>query len=264
VKTALGLSYLDSEAEITRIAPLFKHFDYVVGVDGRYDGYDVDHDFSIDNSTDLLRKYPNVVLDKYAGWQNLKRQRYLDIAGELKCDFLIVVDTDEYLHPDYIDFPLFWRNLEKYSRKYPDYRLFKMKLFIPKQWRKAHNKCWSNRFKNLVRIHKDPGSMRYCAECHWMWCPKDRTDAQIVVEQGEIFQSKYVIDGVRLMTDSQLRDEAKLDTRDKWAWWQMHEERRRQYNVWAQYNRIKHPSQTQRWNYDKEGKPIPVPKVKNL
>jgi len=100
--------------------------------------------------------------------------------------------------------------------------------------------------------------MRYCAECHWMWCPKDRTDAEIVVEQGEIFQSKYVIDGIRLMTDSQLRDDAKLDTRDKWAWWQMHEERRRAYNIWAEYNRIKHPPQTQRWNYDKEGKPIMV------
>jgi len=263
VKTALALSYFDSEAEIPRLAPLFKHFDYVIAVDGRYEGYDVDHDFSIDNSEDLLRKYPNVILDRYAGWQVLKRQRYLDIAGELKCDFLIVVDTDEYLHPNYTDFPLFWRNLAKYSRKYPDDRLFRIKLFIPKHWRKAHNKCWSNRFKAVTRIHKDPGTMRYCGECHWMWCPKEMTDAQIVVEQHEIFKSKRIIEGVRLMTDSQLRDETKLKIRDKWAWWQMHEERRRQYYVWCEYNKVKHYPTSQKWEYDKKGLPI-HPQVKTI
>jgi hypothetical protein len=175
-------------------------------------------------------------MEKCSAFQPHKRQRCLDIAGELGCDFLIVVDTDEYIHPEYQDWCRFWYNLEKASMKYPDERLFKIKMWIPPTWKKAWNIARTNTWKNYVRIHKDPGNMRYCMDYHYYWCPKDVTDEQLC--RGEPLMYKpflRAIDGVRFSCDSLLRTPERLQRNDEWAFRNIHDERRRLYYKNADY-----------------------------
>jgi len=238
-KTAIGYSYFIQDKkqveEIPRgLDPLYKQFDYIIAVDGRYINYEHEANESIPEADKALKKYPNIIMDKCKPmFQPYKRQRYLDIAGELGVDYLIVWDTDDILYPspECQNWPLFWKNLKRYAKRFPDYRLFKMKAWIPNKatWRRAYNAVRGNSWHPYIRIHKDPGTMRYCMDCHWYWCPKDASDEDIILQKRGMFVADQTIDGVRITTNSFLRGERTLDIRDGWAWNNDCEEKRRQF-----------------------------------
>jgi hypothetical protein len=257
VKKALGLSFFDSINEITRLLdPIWKEFDYIIAVDGRYSNYEADHDFSNDGSYELIeQRYPNAIMDRCCAFQPYKRQRYLDIAGKLNCDYLVVLDTDEYIHPDFQDWPLFWKNLEKAAQS--GHKVFKVKMWIPPEWKKARNIARTNTWKSYIRIHKDPGSQRYCTDYHYYWCDKDTTDEEII-KGGLVYQAFFrAIDGVRFTCDSLLRTPEQLQTREEFAFRNIHDERRREYYQrcdW-QYNMKHDPlNENELFHYGKKGK----------
>jgi len=236
-KVALGYSYFNCVEEIERgLDPIYKQFDKIYCIDGRYINFEdkLGRDYSEDGSTELLHKYPNTVFDKVKpSFQTDKRQRYLDLAGEDKMDYLVVWDSDDIIHPNprYQNWKKFWKQLKMYSERFPDYRLFKMKCWIPsvKEWRRAYNVVDENIWNPYIRIHKDPGNMRYCLYCHYWWCPKDATDEDIILQKKGMYIADQTIDGVRFTTNSALRGEAKLFIRDRWAWNNDCEEKRRSY-----------------------------------
>ena len=267
IRVGLGFSFFDSAKEIPRaLDPIYKHFYKLYCVDGRYINYEADHDLSNDGSCELLEKrYPNAVVEKVKPlFQTEKRQKYLDMAGEDKCDYLIVWDSDDIVFPspECQRWEAFYNNLRKYSKRYPEYRIFKMKSWIPDEsvWRKAYNMNATNAWVPYIRIHKDPGTMRYCLDCHWQWCPKDATDEDIILQKRGFFIADHTIDGVRITTNSFLRGKKQLDTRDNWAWNNICEEQRRLY---IKQNAIYYPQGPDwipkqldgYWRYDKTGKP---------
>jgi hypothetical protein len=269
LKVAVGLSFFDNLNEIPRCLgnpnnpkALCNRVDHIIAINGRYDGYEADHNYSIDGSREYIQTtYHNSIVDDYWGYQPKKRQRYLDIAGELGCDFLIVVDSDEFVHPSYDNWISFYANLKRISLKYKDYRLFRMKLFLDMKWTRAFNYGANrNKFKNVIRIHKDPGNQRYCMESHFMWCDKKTTDEMLVTGKGFMFGCyNRAIDGMRLATDSTLRNEETLRLRDQWAWNSIHEERKREYVLKAKYlypDLKGVPPLDKFLKYDKQGRPI--------
>jgi hypothetical protein len=88
------------------------HIDFVIAGDGRFDLYNAPNSFSTNGWLDACQERYSKTVDfipyKYTGTQQQKRQKYLDIAGSLNCDFLITVDTDEYLDPTFRDFNTFY------------------------------------------------------------------------------------------------------------------------------------------------------------
>lgn len=231
MKVSLGFSYFNCVKEIPRaLDPIYKHFDKIYAIDGRYINYEDSRDYSEDGSTELLQKYPNTVIEKCKPmFQTDKRQRYLDLAGEDKMDFLIVWDSDDIIHPDYQNWDLFFKNIQRYSKKFPDYYIFKMKSWIPASWPKAHNALVNDAWTPYIRIHKNPGGQRYCLYTHYYWCPKDASDEDLIMQRRGMYISDHTIDGVRITTDAALRGEVQLQKRDNWAWNNIWEEKRRQY-----------------------------------
>ena len=268
-KVAIGMCFLNKEKEIKRaLDPIYKHVDYVIGIHGRFINYEAPYDYSTDNSEEVFKKYPNAIVERYKpAFQPDMRQHYLDIAGELGCKWLIVWDTDDILYPspECQNWDRFYTNLKRYSKKFPDYRIFKMKSWIPddKQWRKAYN-CAnaSNSWVPYIRIHKDPGTMRYCLYCHYWWAPKDATDEDLIMQKRGMFIADQTIDGIRLTTNSFLRSNKDLDIRDRWAWNNIQEEQRRLYIL---QNAILYTGKSPAWmpnkldgywRYDDQGRPV--------
>lgn len=273
-KVGLGVCFLNAEKEIPRMLgslddknAICNNVDKIYGVHGRFINYEAKEDYSTDNSEDVFKKYPNAVVERYKPtFQPYMRQHYLDLAGEDKMDYLIVMDTDDILYPspECQNWERFYKNIKSYSRKFPEYRIFKMKSWIPDErvWRKAYNANSSNAWVPYIRIHKDPGTMRYCLDCHFWWSPKDATDEDLILQKRGMFIADHTIDGVRLTTNSFLRGEQQLDTRDNWAWNNICEEQRRLY---IKQNAIMYtgkspdwmPSQLDGyWRYDKDGRPV--------
>lgn len=196
-------------------------------------------DYSTDNSEHLLKtRYGDKIThEKFLGSQMEKRQRCLDIAGELGCDFAIIIDSDDYLHPDYQDWNKFLKQLE--ATQYWDDQIFKMWAWIPDEatWSRQHNAVPTNYWMKYNRVHKNPGNQRYVLN-HFTFTTKDITDKEIneweyknpvepglsPLENPLILQSNIVLDGIRITTDRRFRTADQLAFGDGWAWQNLHEE----------------------------------------
>lgn len=243
-KIAIGYSYLNGEKEHPRaLAPWLPHVDYVIAEDGRYKTplppklrRKYTSNYSTDHSYRVLKKMckDKLVYEKLYDTQMNKRQRYLDIAGELGCDFLITIDTDDYLHPDYQDWNKFHNQLES-IHKYWDEKIYYMWFWIPDEslWSKQNNEIPSNAWRQYSRIHKNPGTMKYC-QTHWTWADKETTEEQInhwkwsnpsrdeFKDNPYFIQTNTTLDGIRFTTDRTLRTKSDLEFGDGWTFQQVH------------------------------------------
>jgi len=242
----VGMSFIgyNSAPEMPRmISGFLNNVDLIIGGDGKFDFYPGKSDYSEDGMLDIAEKLCKESGTEFIGYQLAgrqvdKRQRYLDIAGREKCDFLICIDTDDYIMPEYSDWNRFYFELFSLSNIVKD-RVFYKWVWIPntKLWPKQGNQFPSNVWRKSVRVHKDPGTMRYCMDSHFIWCPKDKTDAQLLKWQlknrGEVnpwqFQPAIVIDGVRDTMDRTLRTKQQIKAGKKWAFLNQHAENSRSF-----------------------------------
>src|SRR6185436_15597602 len=274
-KVAIGLIGYESKKEIARcLDPWVGHIDTMILGDGKFDYYDAPNDFSKDKWLDFAyERYKDkceVEPYEYAGSQFNKRQEYMKIAKELDCDFLITVDTDEYLHPEYQDWDRFYKQLYQISDATGD-RVFYQWIWIPDDqlWPKQGNKFPSNIWLKSAKIHKDPGTQRYCCNSHFAWCDENVTDEQIYDWQLKatkgisdpeelkrlinpfIFQTEYPIDGVRVTMDRLLRTKDQIAKGEDWAKRNWHAENAQQHYTYMKMMGIKPPfkdkEETERW-----------------
>jgi hypothetical protein len=112
VRLAAGIVSFDDERGLRRcLKSIHDHVDLMIVIDGKFRYFEDDHDISIDNSREVVESFSNSV---YCCWPNLteidKRNKYLEFAGEMNVEFLLVIDSDEFA---VIDKGEFLYNLEK-------------------------------------------------------------------------------------------------------------------------------------------------------
>jgi len=266
-----GIGYENKPEEIIRCCdPWIGHIDGMIWGDGRFDFYDSPNDYSTTGWLDAAEKrYKdkcNFIGYQYSGNQIDKRQMYLDIAGKNKVDYLIIADTEEYIDPKYNDFEKFYSNLLLWSQLTKD-RMFYQFVYIPsnKVWDKQGNKFASNKWLPSPKIHKDPGSMRFCCDRHYIWCNKKTTDEKLYrwqlkngFDKTNIleYQPHHTVDGVRVRMDRRLRSKEVNEKTRHWAFMNEHLESSRQFykiadiegkipppkgfKSWGEYEKIPH------------------------
>lgn len=110
VRLAIGISYYQDYACLPRcLASLFVDDkllpQIVIGVDGRYKGFTGGHDVSTDGSAELLMylaqkhsfRVSRIAAPDMNEWE--KRQQYIQAAEAVRADFLLILDSDEYIAP---------------------------------------------------------------------------------------------------------------------------------------------------------------------
>ena len=252
MRKALSVNFIDAEKEFPRcITPWLPHVDYVIAIDGRFKTPLPPtlkclewSDYSTDNSYEVLKKLcgDKLVYEKFTGTQMQKRQRCLDIAGELKCDFSITFDSDDYLLDEWQDWQWFDKQLENVLKSSEDFVCY-MWCWIPDEtlWPKQHNHVKEG-WQNYMRIHKDPGNQKYAIN-HWTWAFKDSpiTEHEIymyVLLHGinpappHFIRPGINIDGVRFTTDRTLRTKDHLEYGDGWPYQEDCWDKLRPYNHW--------------------------------
>jgi len=215
-RLAVGLSYFNNIREIPRLlGPVYKHVDLVIGVDGRYPLFKWPSDTSTDGSTALLiEKYHAVVeINKSPVEQIDKRNQYMEIAEKAGMDFVIVLDTDEYLHPEYQNWQEFYKQLEELPDKEP---FANMWAWIKPEWTKNHNTVKDNTWKLYTKILRT--DLRYNST-HWTYIRKD--------DPSQFVFGDKTIDGIRITADSLLRSKKYQKAGYKWAGEQILEENKR-------------------------------------
>ena len=94
--------YNDPEGLDRLLQSCYRYVDLFLYVDGPFRDYGDSKQQTIEEETKkILRKYPNVVYNHASGLlEHDKRQQYLDACEKYDIKTVIVVDTDEYFHPD--------------------------------------------------------------------------------------------------------------------------------------------------------------------
>lgn len=287
-KIALGFSFLNSEKEIKRSLDLwYPKVDYIIAVDGRYKyPYSpemlkgkIPSKFSTDKSIEILEdNYEDklILLQKY-GTQMEKRQTYMDVAGNLGCDALIVFDTDEYVHPEHpecTDWNRFFKQIVHISefngKEVPG--VCNMWCWIPDEiiWPKQYNEAKTNTWRDYTRVHINPAKQRYAFN-HFVFCPKDANNEDIhrwnnnpdnAFKRNPLqLYPQGFLEGIRFTTDRLKRTEETNRFGNLWAFQTMHEENYRVKLEEAQalgytkmYSEIYRPEGTY-W-FDEKGRPI--------
>lgn len=217
MKSAVVCSFFNSVKEIPRLLDSLPKNIPKIMVDGRYVGFEWESDYSTDGIEDVLKNYDNIIYDRFCGEQIAKRNRCLEIAAKEGFDYVIVLDSDEYIHPKYKDWDLFNKMLDFYSTK-DDVYLIGMWAWISHLWQKNWNIVDTHTWQQYVRIIKDPGLVKY-HNTHYTWVHNYNKD--------RLLRTYGVADGVRFTFDSTLRSTEYKEEGSKWAMWNLHEENKR-------------------------------------
>lgn len=119
----VGLSFYGDLESLKRGVPTYTDkVDYIFAIDGRYSLFD-GPDYSSQETIDYLKQFPNVILKQFVGMEHDKRQQYVNLAAEYKCDYLLIIDSDEYILPD-ADWDLFLENCDKVTKAHPSENFF--------------------------------------------------------------------------------------------------------------------------------------------
>ncbi len=231
-KLAVCISYFNNVKEIPRLLdPIVEHVDLIIAIDGKYPKFDWPTNLSTDGSTELLiEKYNAVVqVNKSPIEQIDKRNQYLEIAENANMDFVLVLDTDDYLHPDYQDWDLFYQQLADLpdSETLGNVWVWMSPLHVA-NWNMVTDNTWSQ-YTRIIR----PSKIRYDVT-HWTYCLKgDNTSFEV---------ANQTLEGLRFDSDSRLRSKKYSKAGYKWAEEQMNEEnarfqtpanKRKRFNFWT-------------------------------
>lgn len=145
VTIGVGYSYYNDVKSIRRGLPTFAdNVDYIIAVDGRYSFRD-GNDYSDDGSTEYISGFPNAILRQYVGMEHDKRNVYVEIAESLDLDYIIILDSDEFILE--ADWETFRENLYQLRNKES---IFGIKCYYnekdwtpyPRIWKVGHVKYW--------------------------------------------------------------------------------------------------------------------------
>ena len=194
-KLAAGICFYEKSLETVKrcIESIKDNVDYIFAIDGRFtdeNGKALFPDaepLSPKYVRDYLLTIPNLILVSYPATEIQKRQRYLDMCKQFECDYLLIIDTDEFLLPE-SDWNQFIANLSKCNDEINIYSI-KCKYGYPE-----HNDT-----SNSPRLWYKPYDMEYhVAHCLF----KNKVTGKIQKSSS----SGPLIEGLMLAGDDSLRD----------------------------------------------------------
>ncbi len=99
MKLAAGIClYEKSLSSIKRcIESIKKYVDVILAIDGRFDHFPDQILHSSEEVRSYLLSIQNLVLVDYLGSEIEKRQKYCDLCKEFECEYLLIIDSDEYI-----------------------------------------------------------------------------------------------------------------------------------------------------------------------
>jgi hypothetical protein len=243
LKIGICLSFYMELENLKRLIPSLRLDDpygpqIVIAVDGVYEGFYFENrttpQISDDGSREYLRLFKDkVALYEFSGYQSDKRQFYIKMAENHKCDVAIIVDADEYFHSDYSDWKSFRKQLVEYITLHdPNHNglIFNLTLWVDKEYEKAHNIIEREQWHPMPRVWHRPEKMEYYGGVHY-WVR--HRHAQV----GEVLGTTpiTIYEDLRLVTDTKLRNADFRKARDRWALYGLKKEKSLK-QLWTRFN----------------------------
>jgi len=213
---------------IRAIESVHDHVDVIYLIDGRFTEFPkTEFDYSIYGVNKLLLNYYKVRIATISDTQLVKRQTYLDMAGAAGLDYLMVMDSEEFVHPDNQNWDLFYQELEEHYDE--EDRLYFMWFWVDKKWECSANPVCMETWQKYIRILKRPGEIKYHMN-HYTYRLKDDYSVNL-----NSLLCKKTLGGVKLTGDSLYRDR---DFLDKKKVWEQEDFKKEQARAWIALNKL--------------------------
>jgi hypothetical protein len=202
---------------------------YVFLIDGAFDWY-IDKfwsesDFwhlSTDGSREMIKTFEeeqlesgsrgiNVVLDDLPGSEIDKRSRYLELCRRYDCNYLLIVDSDEFFIYDNkaTDWPVFWKNFLNRVIQYGGHNVFSLNTIVNEYGKiMKYPRCWY-----------DPGAMIYRDGLHWTFANFLKGQHLETALAVRTQYSLATVEGATLKHDHGLRTDKDMKDREKYDNW---------------------------------------------
>lgn len=177
VRLAAGIiTYQDRPALLRLIKSIYDHVDHIFVIDGRYPSWgnnEIDPPISNDGTKEMCLSLPKVHYEELYAEQIVKRTRYFDLAKEYNCDFLLVVDADDFIHSGYTNWNTFKNYIneqtslfEEWFAYQPPRQIFNIQFIMTPEHEAAVKEHGQNiRTINLGRLIYKPHDLEYTD--HW-------------------------------------------------------------------------------------------------
>lgn len=105
MRLAAGIIVFNDRLSLMRTLSSLTECDYVFVVDGKFPDFDYPSQLSDDGTRDICEEFDNVILIDCPGPEVDKRNRYLQACHDYNIDYLIPIDSDEWvIDTDWIKF----------------------------------------------------------------------------------------------------------------------------------------------------------------
>ncbi len=231
VKLDVGISYfITTEFQVLELVrslnSIYEYVNQIWLIDGRFNEFKHELDYSIPFCNDHIKRvFPKVEIIKIQDTQLIKRQAYLDASD---ADYLLVMDADDYIHPEHSDWNRFYGELQEVYNE-PELLYFLWFWVDPELWVCSANPVTKGTWQKYVRIHKHPSKMKYHMN-HYTWRLKEDNSVNL-----NSLLCKKTLGGIKLTCDSIYRDEDFLKRK---AEWEQADFLKEQARAWVAFNKL--------------------------
>lgn len=183
--------------------------DVAIIIHGRFANFELKDPNALERTSSIIKRFPAdtiklIPLHGGALSEIASRNLYMKAADNLGCDWLLVIDSDEYLAPKLTDFPEFRRQLQFVMDLGLSHQIFDIQLDgnIP-----AYH-------GPQPRLFYRPGSIKYWGRHYW-WVLEESKN--LYKGQGD---AARVIGGIHLLHDHTIRDSEYYTASINYKTWQ--------------------------------------------
>lgn len=208
LKIAAGICVYSDAQGLDRLLPsIINNIDKCIVVHGRYTNYNgIDSNSYYDTLVTCSRHNINIptnimlIDNKQPIDQIAARQQYLDAAHD--CDFLLVLDADEYVTGDWV---LFRQNCQELIESSNRFYIYDIKFDRPApQWFDG----WPR-----PRLFRKPSQIKYYKKHYWWLLPNGR------IHKTSASDSHQTIEGINITMDNTYRSNQRNAVRQQYLDW---------------------------------------------
>jgi hypothetical protein len=190
--------------------------DLCILIDGRYPSFGRGKSpalppLSTDGSREVCKQYDNTLLVDLPATQIAKRNAYLQLSKRYALDFLLILDSDEYIGKA-ADWDMFKREAEK--RVNLDLRMYRIY-----DLRYEDTEGWNN--GQRPRVFFRPWEIRYDIK-HYRWVIKAKNHLDRPVYEGN--HGRFLLPGIAIKHDRFVRGPERNKDMDLYEDWLIHQE----------------------------------------
>lgn len=230
--------------------------DKAICIDGKYPNFAPgESELSDDGSRELVKSYgrKTVLLDvpDYEIWKRNSYLQYLGL-GRRRYEFMLIIDSDEYIDPEKKDWVKFryeltqyWNNPKnkvypilgvKVETNSPDYVETVQEITGSPYNQKPRRADQPKDFQWKPRLWGKPWELEYFLN-HYTWRHKNPAYINYLHETSYSIAFKDAITGIRILHDHKLRNQDYLDKRLDYHRWLIPFEQRKAHFYYAKHQR---------------------------